>query len=571
MRKMWNVTLLLLAVALFTAPRPATADSYQITTDSLYRHLQVLTADSLEGRETGEPGEWKAAQYIAGQFESFGLIPHGDDGAWFQAFDFVKKIDLGPANSLTVNDVDLVLEEEFRPMVQSGNVSFDFDEVIPVGYGITFDSGGYDDYDGIDVAGNAVLVKRFVPLDADSTLDFESRSSLADKVINALDHKAAGVFFITPSDQDDTMMTGGFTHVTPKDIPIMFLRRKATERLGIDLDHPQPLAATGEIELVRVRDTGYNVVGYLPSGNDTTIILGAHYDHLGWGGPGSRYRGEEKKIHSGADDNGSGTAALLELARKYNVQRDQLKHSLVFIAFSGEEKGILGSSFYARNMSVDPDAIRMMINLDMIGRLKDQEKGLAIMGTGTCPEFKTYFDSLPSPDVKLAYKESGMGPSDHTAFYNQDIPVLFFFTGAHEDYHKPEDVIEKIDFEGIRKVTEIVDGVVTRFDRFDGALVFKKTKSEQSGTTRRQFSVTLGIMPDFITEVKGLRVDGVSAERPAERAGVQSGDVIMKMGTFAIDDIYTYMNCLGKFRKGDTTEIVVQRGTDTLNLQVIFQ
>ena len=558
-------------VALSLTARPSIAATYEITTDSLYEHLSVLASDSLEGRETGEIGEEKAARYIVNEFKAIGLEPLGDSGSYLQAFEFVKKIDFGRNNSLTVNGEELELNEEFRPMVQSADIRFDFDEVIPVGYGMTIDSTDHDDYAGLDVSGKAVVVKRFEPESDDTTAQFAGYSSLADKVINAIEHDAAGVFFITPSDQDDTMMTGGYTHVTPKEIPIVFLRRKALEKLGIDMDNPAPFTAFGETELVRVRDTGYNVVGYLPTGNDSSIILGAHYDHLGWGGSSSRYMGTEKKIHYGADDNGSGTTALIELARQFSSERDQLRHSLVFIAFSGEEKGILGSSHYSRNMTVDPEAVRMMINMDMIGRLKDQEKGLAIMGTGTCPEFKSYFDSLPDLGVTLAQRESGMGPSDHSAFYNREIPVLFFFTGAHEDYHKPDDVIDKIDFEGILKVAEIVHDATMYFDAYQGPLEFQKTKSEQAGMTRRQFSVTLGIMPDFITEVKGLRVDGVSADRPAERAGIETGDIITRLGEFQVDDIYTYMNCLGKFRKGDTTEVTVIRDTDTLNLEVIFE
>ncbi|MCK4461328.1 MAG: M28 family peptidase [candidate division Zixibacteria bacterium] len=240
----------------------------------------------------------------------------------------------------------------------------------------------------------------------------------------------------------------------------------------------------------------------------------------------------------------------------------------MFIAFTGEEAGILGSTYYAKHMTVDSSKVRMMINLDMVGRLREQE-GLAVFGTGSAAEFKDYFDSLEYDRFKIISKESGIGASDHTAFYNRKIPVLFFFTGAHEDYHRPSDDIEKIDFDGIVNVAELVADVVEHFDRFDGVLTYQKTKSDgRSG--RGHYTVTLGVVPDFIAEVKGLKIDGVSADRPGERAGIKADDIIIRMGGTSVGDIYDYMGALGKFHKGDSTEVVVVRGADTLSLKVLF-
>jgi len=451
-------------------------------------------------------------------------------------------------------------------------MEFQFDEIISVNYGISVEESEYDDYADRDVDGKAVLIKRHSPRVEDSSeVDLDKHGSLTDKIVNALDHKATGIFFYTTEDHDDTMLALARTRVTPKDIPIFWLRRAGIERLGLNAADPALTAAAGETELIPVRDTGYNVMAYLPSANDTTIIVGAHYDHLGWGGPTSRYRGEEKKIHSGADDNGSGVAALLELARMYSARHDELKYSYLLVAFSGEEKGLLGSTHFVRHLPVDSSKIRMMLNMDMIGRLKDQDKGLAILGTGTCPEFKAYFDSLEIEDIKIAQKESGTGPTDHTPFYNNNIPVLHFFTGAHEDYHTPDDVLEKIDPDGIVSVTAMIDRVLMHFDQLDGPLVFQRTKDKHSGRYGGEYSVTLGIMPDFVSEVRGLGVDGVSEGRPADHAGIKKGDVIIKIGSMVIDDIYTYMNALGKYRKGDSTTLLVERGSDTLSLPVEFK
>ena len=389
--------------------------------------------------------------------------------------------------------------------------------------------------------------------------------------MTAMDHGAAGVFFYTPLTHDDTMITTGATHVTPKNIPIVFLRRRGLEKLGLDLSAPGLFDVEGLTDLIRVRDTGYNVVGYLPGATDTVAVLGAHYDHLGWGGSASRYRGQEKKIHNGADDNASGTSALLDLARHFSLKQDELRRSLLFIAFSGEEAGTLGSGHYVRNWTVDRSRTRMMINMDMIGRLAEQEKGLAIMGTGTCREFKEYFDQKDLGALKAVFKESGSGPSDHAPFYHDSIPCLNFFTGAHQDYHTPDDDIDKIDVEGVATVAQLVADIISYFDGYEGPLTFQRTKHEGAGGRPASLSVTLGIMPDFISEVEGLGVDGVSPDRPADRAGILKGDIIIGIDRRKVGDIYDYMNALGKYRQGDTCQVVIVRQTDTLTLTVEFK
>jgi len=555
--------------------------AYDITADSVHRHIEVLASDSLEGREVGEPGEMKAARYLIAVMEAAELKPYGDSGSFLQAFDFIKRITPGKDNRLTVNGQKLVLKEDFEPLFHSADTVFDFSQVVDVNYGIITDDSSHNDYADKEVEGKAVLIKRYAPEsegpeDAEDTTEvldtiFDRHSDLTTKVVTAINHGAAGVFFWTPPEHDDTLLMTGATRITPKGIPVVFLRRRGLEKLGLDLTSPEIMTVSGQTDLERVRDTGYNVVGYLPGATDTTVIIGAHYDHLGWGGPSSRYLEKEKKIHYGADDNASGVSAMLELARYAASRPDELRHSMLFIGFGGEEAGLLGSSHYVRNWTIDRGKARMMINMDMIGRLKDQEKGLAVLGTGTCPDFKEYFDGLDVGDLTVVFKESGTGPSDHAAFYNDSIPVLNFFTGAHEDYHKPSDVIEKIDFEGIVSVSNLIAGIVQHFDDYPNELVFQRTKDDGPGRHSRSYSVTLGIMPDFISEVQGLRIDGVSPDRPADRAGLLKGDIIVKMGEIVIDDIYTYMNALSKFRLGDTTQVSLVRGEDTLNVTVEFK
>ncbi|MBU0984017.1 MAG: M20/M25/M40 family metallo-hydrolase, partial [candidate division Zixibacteria bacterium] len=531
---------------------------YEISADSLRTHIAVLASDSLEGREVGEAGELKAAAYIQAVFEHAGIAPRGDNGGYLQEFDFIKRIELGPENRLTVNGTDLEPQVDFLPLHQSADTSFSFSSIVDVGYGIITDDSSHNDYAGLDVAGKPVLIRRHTPpapehdtIAADTT--FDRFADLNTKILTALQHDAAGVFFITPTDHDDTLMGTGVTRVASKDVPIVFLRRHALEKLSLDLDAPNLQSLVGATDLERVRDTGYNVLGYLPGRSSSTIIIGAHYDHLGWGGPSSRYTGEEKRIHYGADDNGSGTAALLELARHYRAREETNRHSMLFIAFSGEEAGLLGSSYFVRNWTVNRDSALMMINMDMIGRLQEQEKGLLAMGVGTAQEFADFFEARDTAGLKVTVTQSGAGPSDHAAFYNDSIPVLNFFTGAHEDYHKPSDVAELIDYDGIVKVTDLVTDVISCLDDYTDMLTFVRTKDAGPGGRRTSLSVTLGVMPDFVSEVKGFRIDGVSPDRPGDRAGLIKGDIIIRLGNVTIDDIYAYMSALGKLRKGDST------------------
>jgi aminopeptidase YwaD len=565
-----GITIFLCAVLSASASLSA---PYIISPDSIRTHITVLSSDSLEGREIGEVGEQKAARYIASVLEAAGLQSRGDSGSYLQAFDFIKRIDLGPDNILTLNGQTMTPGAEFSPLHHSANTTFSFDSIIDVGYGIVTEDSSRNDYAGKDVSGKAVLIRRHSPEPADSsdTVNYDRYSDITNKIITAIDHHAAAVFLITPPTHDDTLIGMDATHVTPKDIPVVFLRRAGLQRLGLDLASPALVSVTGTTDLIRVRDTGYNVVGYLPGLTDSTIIIGAHYDHLGWGTSSSRYLGKEKMIHRGADDNGSGVAAMLELARNFASRGTQLRHSMLFIAFSGEESGLLGSSHFVRNWTVDRNKAYMMINIDMIGRLNEQEKGLIVMGTGTCAQFKTYFDSLLTPPVKMTFSESGSGPSDHAAFYNDSIPVLNFFTGAHQDYHTPDDVVDKIDIGGVLSVTNLIAGIIDHFDQYPGALAFQRTKDSGTDRGRGNFSVTLGIMPDFISEVKGLRVDGVSPGRPADNAGLLKGDIVIRLGEYTIGDIYDYMNALGKFRLGNSTEAVIIRGDDTLTVTIEFK
>ncbi|GAB4230940.1 MAG: M20/M25/M40 family metallo-hydrolase [Ekhidna sp.] len=325
-----------------------------------------------------------------------------------------------------------------------------------------------------------------------------------------------------------------------------------------DNPHAQPSGESGENGI-----TGYNVVGMIDNPGDELVVIGAHYDHLGMGGFSSLHRGEEA-VHNGADDNASGVAAMLHLSRV--LSQKKLNRDIVFIGFSGEEKGLWGSNYFTKNPTIELEKVNFMINMDMIGRL-DEAKGVAINGTGTSPIWNWLLDKVNADSLKLIKSESGVGPSDHTSFYLQDIPVLHFFTGQHEDYHKPGDDAEKVNEAGILKVATMIEQMILLMDD-DEQIAFTKTK-DQSGNTPR-FTVTLGVIPDYMYDGEGMRIDGVSEDKPAIRAGIEKGDVVVQLGDSTVTDMKSYMRALSAFQKGDKTTVIINRNSEQLELTIEF-
>lgn len=313
-----------------------------------------------------------------------------------------------------------------------------------------------------------------------------------------------------------------------------------------------------------------NVVGFLDNGKPYTIIIGAHFDHLGLGYDGSSLDTSPKgKIHNGADDNASGVAGMLELARVYATNGIQEPYNFLFIGFSGEELGLLGSKHFAEHPTIALETVHCMVNLDMIGRFNEAKKELIIGGTGTSPIFeplvKSIAESSFNNEFALALDSSGVGPSDHTSFYLKKIPVLFFFTGVHSDYHKPSDDIERINFAGQTKVLRYVKTIL---DSLQAApkLAFQQTRVKQQ--TGHAYKVSLGVIPAYSFSGKGLKIDAVSEGRPAAKAGILGGDVILKIGDIDIADIQGYMQALGKLKAGETVRVKVLRGDKEIEIPV---
>ena len=309
-----------------------------------------------------------------------------------------------------------------------------------------------------------------------------------------------------------------------------------------------------------------NVIGFLNNGAKKTVVIGGHYDHLGHGIMGSLHAAKDSAIHNGADDNASGIALMLDLAKELKRKKFSKHSNYLFIAFSGEEMGLLGSNFFCKNPTIDLETLDYMLNFDMVGRL-DESKGLAINGVGTSPNWKRELNKANKKSLKLVLSESGTGPSDHTSFYLKDIPVLHFFTGQHEDYHKPSDDIEKINFKGLQIISDFVFRLADQLKENE-PMSFTKTKSINNKSPK--FTVTLGVMPDYLFQGNGMRIDGVSEGKPASRAGFLKGDVVIQMDTLKIHNMQSYMKGLSLFEKGDSALVKVRRESTVIDKIVVF-
>lgn len=313
--------------------------------------------------------------------------------------------------------------------------------------------------------------------------------------------------------------------------------------------------------------TGRNVIGFIDHKAEFTVVIGAHYDHLGYGDENSLFT-EGRAIHNGADDNASGVAAMIELARRIKAKpADYKNYNYLFIAFSGEEKGLWGSNYFSKNPTVPIEKINCMLNMDMVGRLKP-ERTLAVHGVGTTSLWSEWIGQIQVDSIQVVPSESGVGPSDHTSFYNVGVPVLHFFTGQHGDYHKPSDDANLINYAGVLSVVNYIDAILLKIH---GAhkLGFIKTKDE-STSTAADFKVTLGVIPDYLFSGPGMRIDGTRDGRPAAKAGLKQGDVILKIGDVVVTDMMTYMEALGSFSKGESSVVQFERNGETSTTTVTW-
>ena len=560
----------------------------EITAEEIEDHITFLASDELEGRDSGTKEIKEAADYIANEFSSYGLVPAFNDN-YFQEFSFIKTIELTDKNSLTFlvkeNEVKPELKEDYITVPFSGNADANA-KLVFAGFGISAADLEYDDYDGIDLKDKIVIVLRNTPEPNVPHSEFDMHSPLRKKASVARDKGAAAIIFINPYDENKTTddlvefsydrggQIGGFSAVSIKRSFVEqlfqsegFNFKEVYDKI-IETKKPSSFelknsSAKISTEVKEVEAISWNVGGYL-EGNDPElknewVIIGAHFDHLGMGGEGSLYRGDEPQIHNGADDNASGTTGVLELAEKFASQKDKLKRSIAFFTFSGEELGLLGSNYLVNNLPFPDENAVTMINMDMIGRLKDSS--LIVYGTGTSSSWKDVLNKYNDYGFKLTFNDEGFGPSDHSSFYGMKIPVLFFFTGTHEDYHKPSDDAEKINLKGQENILNYVYDVVAEIDRNTERPDYLLVETKTSGQMFAR-KVYVGTVPDFASNVDGYKISGVSEGSPAQLAGLKGGDIIISFGGKKISNIYDFTYALGDFVPGDEVDVIVKRGEE---------
>lgn len=517
---------------------------------NLQAHIGFLADDKLEGRRAGTHGEQLAMDYISAQFEKNGLLPKGENNTWFQAFEINDGKELDKTNFFSINNSELNTSDYF-PFIGSSAKLVDGAPAIAMR-----ESG----------------VPWFLNLkeELDNNKDnphFDVKAYVLEQVKDAAKKKATALIVYNSGSTDDGLKFDEKEKADPLSIPVVYVKKVAAKKYFSDE------SATVNIKLKVVfadkKRTGHNVVGYIDNGAATTVIAGAHFDHLGYGEDNnSMYRGTEKLIHNGADDNASGTAALIELSRLLKAARFK-NNNYLFIAFSGEELGLFGSKYFTEHPTIDLAKVNYMLNMDMVGRLNDSSKVLTVGGYGTSPVWGQLFNAIGSdPGFTNRYDSSGSGPSDYTSFYRKDIPVLFFFTGLHNDYHRPTDDADKINYNGELRIVKYIYKVIEAANS-KGKLAFTKTRETQT-TTSSRFSVTMGIMPDYTYSGNGVRADGVSDGRPAQKAGLKTGDVIIQLGDYPVLSLESYMQALGKFKKGDKTKVKLKRGNESIETEVQF-
>ncbi|MCX6281037.1 MAG: M20/M25/M40 family metallo-hydrolase [Bacteroidetes bacterium] len=566
---------------------PGFAQKGGVTARDLKDYVYFLASDSLKGRKPGTPEMNVAAKYILEHFKAAGLKPMADNG--FQYFDIVTDVTLGTENKISLDGYDASFRKEFIPLAysSSGEVKAD---VVFAGYGfdLDLDSLKWSDYSGIDVKGKWVMVFRADPELDKTDSKFIPFSDARSKVLTAKDKGAAGVLLVTPRglDKDDKLMAVVVeNNEVTSGIPVINIKHELADRIlaakGFSADSLERLInakqkphsfetgtlVNGKVDVVQKHAKTANVVALLegsdPVLKDEYLVIGGHYDHLGFGGPGSGSRvPDTNAIHNGADDNASGTAMVMELAKALGPQKTKLKRSILFIAFSGEEMGLLGSKYFVNNPVADLKKIKAMFNFDMVGRFDKEKNSISISGTGTSAEGDSILRVFEKGlTFMVTHSPDGYGPSDHASFYSSNIPVFFFTTGVHMDYHTPADDAGKLDYNAEKKICDFSVNLISDIDNLKKDLTFKESgKKENAGRSGRRLKVTLGIMPDFAgSEKKGLRVDGVTKDGPAYKGGMLKGDIIISVHGMKVENIYDYMARLNKLKQGMTVNVEVLR------------
>ncbi len=641
MKKQLFSFLLLFTLAFSVSAQKATKQSK--TEKNLRSHVSYLASDKLEGRRTGEKGATFAAGYVANIFARYKLkggVANAQNakskGSYLQLFEYVSGVELGEDNSLGINGAKLNLKTDWMPIGFTPNADISGANIVFAGFGIESERLKYNDYENVNVNDKIALVFEENP-DKDNPHSEFGLIGTHAKANIAKQKGAKGLIIIAENEKfaDERLAQLSFDQTLGElAIPTIVISRAAAAKLlstdskGLQeiekwfakrTETPEPIQiklaekidakAELKINLVKKKAEAYNVIGIVegrdPILKNEAIIIGAHYDHLGHGGDGS-LSPNSKEIHHGADDNASGVSAMLELARQFRKANNN-KRTLIFIAFGGEEEGLLGSKAYMNNPVFPLEKTVAVINMDMVGRLNGGK--LTVGGIGTASEWETIVNqnqpriigktrvenqeitkvsgnnvpisvgingnvmaskSFDSKLFNLQLNQDGFGPSDHSSFYAKKIPVLFFFTGTHTDYHKPSDTADKINYVGLEEITEFVSEIVKSVDQNPKRPTYTVAKSSSTMGGRTSFNVSLGTIPSYAdSDNTGLVLDGVRDDSAADKAGIKGGDKIIKIGDKEVRNISDYMFMLGEMKAGETYDVVVMREGKKVMLKIV--
>jgi aminopeptidase YwaD len=563
----------------------AVAQKYnpEITIKELKEDIGYLASDELKGRKSGEPGDLMAAEYIRTKFKNAGLTLMFDNG--FQKFSLVTSAEIGEGNQLAVSGSNFEVKKHFLPYAFSGNTSVTAD-VVFVGYGLEVDRDSlqWNDYKNVDVSGKWVLALQGDPDLENPQSPYIEFSSERSKALFAADKNAAGLILVAGKkfSETDQLTSLIFDKNSSRyDIPVIQVTREVADKILAGSENTiekleakiDSLNRTLNLKLnstvsstvnVNQKETEtQNVVALLPGTDNNLkneyVVVGAHFDHLGMGGPGSGSRVTDTlAVHNGADDNASGVAAVIQLAEKLAAEKKN-KRSIIFVAFGAEEMGLVGSKAFTNKPPVETEKMVAMFNFDMVGRLDPKSNGLSIGGTQTSKETEAILTDL-NTGFELAFSPEGVGPSDHASFYLQNIPVFFISTGAHSDYHTPVDDAEFINYEGTKKVADYSYLVISELANRDEALTFQEAGPKFQRSRGGRLKVTFGVMPDFAgLEKRGLRIDAVTPGKPAEKAGMKKGDIITAIEGKKVGGIHDYMSRLQTMEVGQQVSVDIIR------------
>lgn len=525
--------------------RKAKEKADKITLTNIETHIKYLASDKLEGRRTGTMGEVLAMEYISNQFEKYDVQSAGTNG-YIQEFSIDEgKQMIDHKNYFVVNGDSMELKKDFFPLAFSANATF---------------SGNVSP--SLNERGEPWFFDlKYTLEDNAQNPHFDVFDAIKKEAQTAKEKTASALIVYNSTSITDNVQYNKNDISSTADIPVFYITNDGLKKYFNDITSFYTINCMTDLE--HVSRKARNVIAYINNNAPNTVIIGGHFDHLGYGEDNNSLDGFGQ-IHNGADDNASGTAAVIELSRI--LQNTKAKNNnYLFIAFSGEELGLFGSKYWLEHPSIKISP-NYMINMDMIGRY-DTARKLTIGGYGTSPVWGNIFSSTPDKNLVVKLDSSGSGPSDHASFYRDSIPVLFFFTNSHPDYHKATDDWDKINYNG---EVEIIDYIVKLIEATDskGKLGFAKTRDMEMRSV--SLPVTLGVIPDYGYTGTGMRIDGVSKGKTAERIGLQTGDILLQLGEYKFVDVMSYMTALQHFKKGEKTTLRILRGTEEKTFELEF-